>query len=58
MTVYEEHRKTVALRWAEKRKNYKGADFENYARKTLSGYGWSASDVDKMMRIILKGGES
>lgn len=64
MTQHEEHRKNVAERWAKKREaskvssNFDERQFEEYARKTLLSYGWSENDVEKMMKIILKGGET
>lgn len=64
MTQHEEHRTCVAKRWAEKRKaskessNYNERQFEEYARKTLLSYGWSENDVEKMMKIIMKGGDA
>ena len=58
MTQHEEHRTIVAKRWAAKRKDYRGRDFDAYARKTLLSYGWDENDVEKMMKIIMKGGEA
>lgn len=32
--------------------------FDEYARNTLLSYGWDENDVEKMMKIITKGGEA
>lgn len=64
MTQHEEHRTNVAKRWAKKREEFKATSnfderqFEEYARKKLLSYGWDKNDVEKMMKIILKGGET
>ena len=58
MGWFEDHRNTVADRWAKKyRESGMTADkFSKYMKKTMLEYGWCESDADKMVaRAVGKG---
>lgn len=59
MSWHEEHRNTVANRWAQKfrESGMTAAKFGKYMKKTMLEYGWSESDASKMVARALKGGE-
>ena len=52
MNWREEHLQAVRKRWQEKRQQSKlpEEDFLTYARETLLSYGWSAADVEKILK--------
>lgn len=51
MGWHEEHRNTVADRWAKKyQESGMTADkFRKYMKKTMLEYGWSEADAEKMV---------
>ena len=58
MGFYEDHLNAVSLRWAQKyRESGLSKDkFIESAKKTLLEYGWSDSEVDKMISIVIEKG--
>lgn len=52
MSWYEDHLQAVRKRWQEKKKASKlpEADFLQYARKTLLGYGWTSEEVERILK--------
>lgn len=55
----EDHRNTVADRWAKKYREsgMTAKKFGEYMRKTMLKYGWSEYDAAVMVVRALKGGE-
>jgi hypothetical protein len=56
MSWHEDHINAVADRWRIMRleSTLSADEFEAYARKTLSGYGWSGKDLETLVRKIMK----
>jgi hypothetical protein len=52
----EDHRNTVADRWAQKYREsgMTAKKFEDYLRKTMASYGWAETDIDKMSERIFR----
>ena len=59
MGFREDHRNTVANRWAQKcqESGVTAKEFGEYMRKTMLEYGWSEYDAAVMVARALKGGE-
>lgn len=59
MGFHEDHRNTVADRWAKKYREsgMTAKKFGEYMRKTMREYGWSEYDIAVMVEQALKGGE-
>ena len=59
MGYHEDHRNTVADRWAQKYREsgMTAKKFGEYMRKTMLEYGWSEYDAAIMVVRALKGGE-
>ena len=61
MGWFEDHRNTVADRWAKKylESGMTAAKFGQYMKKTMLKYGWSEPDANKMVERAIgeKGGE-
>ncbi len=51
MGFHEDHRNTVADRWAKKYREsgMTATKFSEYMKKTMLEYGWSETDADKMV---------
>lgn len=52
MGWYEDHLQAVRQRWKRKKEESKlsEAEFLAYARKTLLGYGWTAEEVEMILK--------
>lgn len=53
---HNDHIEAVAKRWREKRiaSELPADEFEAFARKTLTDYGWAGDDLEKIIRICMK----
>jgi hypothetical protein len=52
----EDHRNAVADRWGQKYQDsgMTAANFTEYMRKTMTDYGWSESDTEKMIARAIR----
>lgn len=56
MGWHEDHRNTVADRWAKKyqESGMTAAEFGEHMKKTMLEYGWSETDTNKMVARTLE----
>ena len=56
----EDHRNTVADRWAQKyrKSGMTAANFSKYMKKTMLEYGWSEADANKMVARAMRKGDA
>lgn len=53
----DDHLKAVAHRWRDKREksSLSAAEFEDFTRKTMKENGWSESETNRIVRIVMRG---